>query len=221
MVVYFAKKKEPLTKVEENLLLFWFYSASMWGRYSSSAETKLDQDLAVMQTQENAVKKLIENCKKEVRNLKVDQESLISNYQRSSFLPVLFVITRRMRAKDWFTGIELSSTNVGPSHQIELHHIFPRALLKKHGYEPKEIDDLANIAFLSQKANREIRHLEPIEYFRKFKIEHQRLESQFIPIQDELWKIENFKKFIQKRRELITGSMNEYLSHIGAEYMTD
>jgi len=221
LVVYFAKKREPLTKEEENSLLFWFYSASMWGRYSSSAETKLDQDLTVLQPQENAVKKLIENCKKEIRNLKVDQESLIGNYQRSSFLPVLFAITRKKNAKDWFTGIELSSTNVGPSHQIELHHIFPRAVLKKQGYEPREMDDLANIAFLSQKANREIRHLEPIEYFRKFKIEHQRLESQFIPIQEELWKTENFKKFIQRRRESITDAMNEYLSHIGAEYMID
>jgi len=221
LVVYFAKKKKPLTKEEEHLLLFWFYSVSMWGRYSSSVETKLDRDLSLLQSQEDAIKGLIENYRKEIRNFRVDEESLIGNYQRNSFLPILFVITRRQRAKDWFTGIELSSTNVGPSHQIELHHIFPRAVLKKWGYETKEIDDLSNIAFLSQKANREIRSLDPREYFKKFKIENQRLELQFIPIEENLWKTENFRKFIQKRRELIVNSVNEYLSYLGGDYMNE
>lgn len=221
LVFYFAKKKGPLTKEEENLLLFWFHSVSVWGRYSSSVETKLDQDLSLLQSQEDPIKALIENYRKEIRNFRIDEESLIGNYQRNAFLPLLFVITKRQRAKDWFTGIELSSTNVGPVHQIELHHIFPRAVLKKRGYEAKEIDDLSNIAFLSQKANREIRSLEPREYFKKYKIENQRLKLQFIPIEENLWRVENFKKFIKKRRELIVNAMNEYLISLGGEYMQE
>lgn len=224
LVVFFSKKTS-ITPEEEKLLLFWYYSACMWGRYSSSAETKLDQDLNVMldvdrgAIKDNAIDSLIKNCRKDVKDLIVDEEELIETYQRSSFMPVLFAISRKNRSKDWFTGLELSSTNIGPTHQIELHHIHPRSLLKKLGFATKEHDDLSNIVFLSQKANRTVRNSEPIQYIKQFNIDKDRLNSQFVPTDESLWQKENYTKFLEARRKSIAKAMNDYLRSLGGQYM--
>ena len=220
LVVYLSSREGPVGDAEANLLVFWFYSASTWGRYSASLETKLDEDLLAMR--ESGMEGLVRNCRKEVSDFRVDEHELIGTYQRSPFRPLLFAIVRRKHARDWFHPVELTATNVGPKHQIELHHIFPRSLLKKHeGFETKEIDDLANIAFLSQDANRKVRNLEPVEYIKKFKIELDRLAAQFVPADHEvpadqdLWRVENFRKFLEKRRRLISAAMNDYLRALG------
>lgn len=44
LVAFFARKTH-LSGDEEKLVLFWYFSANMWGRYSGSVESKLDQDL--------------------------------------------------------------------------------------------------------------------------------------------------------------------------------
>lgn len=211
LVVHFSKDRQGAEQ-DTNPLLFWFFSACMWGRYSSSPETKLDQDLGALEKQGN--EGLLENLRKDARDLVVDMEDLIGSYQSSPFLPVLFAVIRKRRAKDWFRDIELSATNVGPADQLELHHIFPKAFLRKHGYTRKHFDDLANIAFLSQKGNRTVQSSEPHSYIKEFAIEKKRLEAQFVPVNPELWKVDRFEEFIQERRRLIAQAMNEYLSQL-------
>jgi len=224
LVVYFAKNKH-LSDEEEKLLLFWYYSANIWARYSTSPEAKLDQDLNVLvdkqtgELKEGGIASLVKNIRHDVSDLIVDEEELVELYQRSAFLPLLFAIVRKKRAKDWFNGIEFSSTNVGPDNQIELHHFFPRSVLKHAGLPRKAYDDFSNIVFLSQKANREIRQSTPLQYIKKYNIEKKRLEDQFIPLDEELWKIENFDKFLEARRKKIAQAMNEYLLEFGKEYM--
>ncbi len=164
---------------------------------------------------------MIQNLRRHVRDLIVDDDELIGHYKRSPFLTVLFAVVRRRHAKDWFRDVELNSTNVGPADQLELHHIFPRTLLRKHGYSHREIDDLANIAFLSQKGNRTVQSTEPVNYIEKFKIDPKRLRDQFLPMDRELWIVSNFPKFIEERRRLIAKAMNDYLIGLGAhKYLT-
>lgn len=119
-------------------------------------------------------------------------------------------------AKDWFTGTVLSSTNVGPSHKLELHHIFPKALLKNKNYEPQDINDLANMAFLSQRANRDILDSPPVEYLKN--IDEERLKAQYIPVDKNLWELNNFKKFLDERRKLFAEAINKYLKTLGGEF---
>lgn len=134
-------------------------------------------------------------------------------------MPLLFSIIRKRRAKDWFNGIELSATNVGPDNRIELHHFFPRSVLKSEGVQRKLYDDFSNVVFLSRKANREIRYSMPIDYIKKNKIEENRLSAQFIPLDEDLWRLENFEKFLISRRKAIANAMNQYLTEFGDAYM--
>ena len=216
LVVYLSEK-HSLSEEEEKLLLFWFFTATIHGRFTGSPETKLDQDLKALK-EANPIDSLISNLKREVPSFEVTSDMIIGNYQRHSFVPLMFVVFRRNNAKDWFTGTVLSSTNVGPSHQLEFHHIFPKMVLGSFGaYTRQQIDDLANIAFLSERANRSILNSEPKDYLKD--IQPERLNAQFLPMDKELWEVHNFMKFLRERRKLLTGAVNSYLKYLGQELM--
>lgn len=213
LVVFFSRREGQLSDTEARGLLFWFFEATIHGRFTGSPETKLDQDLRAI-VGAALLDDLIANLRREVARLDITPEMIEGKYQRHPFLPLLFVIFRHRKAADWFTGTVLSATNVGPDHQLELHHIFPRAVLKEaNDFEAHEIDDLANMAFLSQKANRSILKSPPNKYLPQ--IERGRLQAQLVPLEEDLWHIENYRKFIVRRRSLLTDAINEYLENLG------
>lgn len=216
LVVYLSRKRGRLSEAEARGLLFWFLEATIHGRFTGSPETKIDQDLRAI-AGPRPLDDMIANLKREIARLDITPEMIEGKYQRHPFVPLVFVIFRRNKAKDWFTGTVLSSTNVGPEHQLELHHIFPRTVLKQAGeYDSHEIDDLANIAFLSQKANRTILKSPPNEYLPE--VEKERLQAQLIPSDKDLWSVNRFRDFLVKRRGLLTKAINEYLRELGQEY---
>jgi hypothetical protein len=212
LVVYFSTKEGQLSGEEACGLLFWFLEATIHGRFTGSPETKLDQDLrAIAGT--SPLDGLVGNLRREIARFDITPEMIEGKYQRNPFLLLMFIVFRKNRAQDWFTGIVLSSTNVGPDHQLELHHVFPKAVLKRvNDYESHEIDDLANIAFLSQKANRTILRSFPHQYLPE--IEPSRLEAQLVP-RREFWNIEQFRPFLAERRNRLAQGINEYLQELG------
>ncbi len=217
LVVYFAKGgSEPLSDEETKGLLFWFFQATVHGRFTGSPEAKIDQDLRAI-AEQRSPEGLIANLRREIAGFDITPEMIEGKYQRHPFLPLVFTIFRQNEARDWFTGTVLSSTNVGPEHQIELHHIFPRAVLKRESeFETHEIDDLSNIAFLSQRANRVILNAPPDQYLPG--IEPERLQAQLVPLDARLWGIGRFRDFLATRRDLLTKAINEYLRGLGGEY---
>jgi len=211
LVVYLSEK-QTLSEREEKLLLFWFFTATVYGRFTGSPETKLDQDLKAIK-ESDPIAQLVNNLKREFASFEMTPDMLIGKYQASPYLPLMFVIFRKNNAKDWFTGTILSSTNVGPSHQLQFHHIFPQAVLKSVGdYTSYEINDIANIAFLSQRANVSILNSPPKTYLKN--VEAERLKAQLIPIDETLWDIDNFRKFLEERRKLLSEAINSYLSDL-------
>lgn len=216
LVVYLSKKQGRLKNDEVKGLLFWFFEATIHGRFTGSPETKIDQDLKAIKSA-GSINSMVANLRRDIPSFDITPEMIEGRYQRHSFLPLIFVISRKKNAKDWFTGTVLSSTNVGPEHQLELHHIFPKAILKESGdFKTHEIDDIANIAFLSQKANRTILKSKPEDYLAS--VEEDRLKSQHVPLVPDLWRVDKFKDFLGERRKLITEAINEYMREIGRGY---
>jgi len=215
LVAYFSKKEGQLSPTEEKTLLFWLFEATIHGRFTGSPETKLDQDLRALNSSADGLGQLIANLRREVPDFGVTTEMLVGRYQRHSFLPLLFAVFRERSARDWFTGVVLSSTNVGPEHRLEFHHIFPKALLRNR-YTSYEIDDLANIALLSQIAHRPIGKSEPRLYLPS--IEQSRLTAQLVPLDEDLLRVERYKDFLSVRRELVSRAMNDYLRDLGREW---
>ena len=49
MVRYLDQRYGPLDAETRDKLLFWFVQAGMWGRFSGSTESYIDQDLAALE----------------------------------------------------------------------------------------------------------------------------------------------------------------------------
>jgi len=87
--------------------------------------------------------------------------------------------------------------------------------LKKANYEYSLIDDASNIAFLAEKTNRRISNTPPETYLAE--IDAAKLEKQFVPLDKNLWRIENYELFLQQRRKVIVEKVNAYLKSLGVE----
>jgi hypothetical protein len=125
------------------------------------------------------------------------------------------MLTRVYHAKDWDTGIELASHTLGHQADLQLHHIFPKALLYRHEYEKSEVNALANFTFLTQETNVRVSDKNPEDYLTEFEEKNPGLiASHWIPMDRDLWKVENYLGFLEARRELLAKAANDFLQEL-------
>jgi len=216
-MIYLYHKFE--SEFEFNKALFFFLTALWRGRYSGASETTLQEDINKIKSAanfEDAIKSLVAD----LAVSKIDKEAIRSavHYQGDGrfFKLVLYLIAFRNAAADWFTKDRLGYTKyneINKDFNIEEHHFFPRNLLKGVGYGKNEWDLLANIAFVNPGTNKRLRD-QPYTYIKKYGIDTEELKKQLIPLNEDLWKLENYQKFVEVRSELISNEINQFLEDL-------
>ena len=127
----------------------------------------------------------------------------------------MYMLTRVAHSKDFASGVELSNALLGKNSTLEIHHIFPKSLLYKAGKEKAIVNALANYAFLTKDTNLEISNRNPDEYIPAYKAKCPGvIESHWIPTDSELMKIENYEKFLERRRILLAKGANQFLDSL-------
>lgn len=209
MVRYLDQHQGQLDEKERDKLLFWFAQAGMWGRFSGSTETVIDQDLEALIGQDGGLDKLLDQLRLWHGGLSVEAGHFTGWSLGARFYPVLYLLTRMGGARDWGTGIELKANMLGKMNKLEVHHIFPKAQLYKLKFKRPEVNALANFCFQTKQTNLEISDRLPEEYFSDFENRHPgALASQWIPVDQELWKIKNYRDFLEARKELLAKEAN-------------
>ena len=212
--VYAVLNNGRLSPDEEKKLLRWFFLANMRGHYSmGSSESILEGDLSIL-FKKKSLDELINQLQLHVKKFTVDSDDLAGKGMRSPFFSTLYFVLEQNGAKDWFSGLGLSDQHVGKAHKIQYHHIFPKSLLKRANYEQKEINEIANMAFIGGKTNRLITNKEPKIYFKDEVIAKRgenALTSQLIPLDSSLWEIDNYSKFLSYRRKTIADAINGFI----------
>jgi hypothetical protein len=206
-------KDNKLTKQEQYALLHWLLVANARGRYSrGSTETLLNEDLAII-FRSGDVSALLEPVKRQFGRLHVEPGDLASRGANSPLFSLSYLALKHNGAKDWFSGLGVSLTHQGKMHFIQWHHIFPKSLLKERGFETGEINEIANMAFITGQTNRRISNKEPGEYLPDIvkKQGQATLESQRVPLGAELWKLDNYRQFLIARREALAQCMNDFI----------
>ncbi|CAN5532249.1 DUF262 domain-containing protein [soil metagenome] len=197
---------------EQDKLLYWYVHTFLWGRYAGSTESILNQDLALIDEQEGAIDRLIDRLRQQRGDLRVNANDFHGWSKGSRFYPLLYMLTRVQHSRDWGSGIELNNYLLGKGTGLNLHHIFPKALLYKSGYSKAEANALANFTFLTQETNFAISDKPPLEYLPQFRAKHPgSVKSHWVPIDPELWKVENYREFLAQRRVLLADAANEFL----------
>lgn len=209
LAAYFDRHPKIAREVEVGLLK-WFYVASLRGRYSGSPETSMDEDLKAV-AGGDPIADLMRNLGA-ARALVVTADEFDDAGWRNPLFAMTYAVARKRDAKDWFRGIGLGTDVVGADHEVQVHHVFPKALLKEAGISRRDRDEIANLAFLAARPNRQISKRPPDQYLAEIAAEHaDRLEAQCIPMDRKLWRLENFGTFLAARRELLAAAVNELI----------
>lgn len=220
-----ARKLGPMDEKERDKLLFWYAQAAMWGRFSGSTESFIDQDLAALEGDDGGLDKLLDQLRLWHGGLRVEPGHFTGWSLGARFYPVLYLLTRMGEAKDWGTGLPLKAGMLGKMSRLEVHHIFPKAQLYKRKHTRPEVNALANFCFLTKDTNLDIRDSLPQDYFPEVEALHPgALASQWIPMDASLWKVERFRDFLEARKELLAAELNrrmEELLHGDARWLTN
>jgi hypothetical protein len=214
LAVMHEERKGQLKKGEEKALLYWLLMANTKGHYSrGSSETILDQDLSAIYNG-SGVDAMLQLLERQVGRMEVQVDDIVGKGQRSSLFSMAYLALKARGAKDWNNGLEISLTHTGRYHYIQFHHIFPKSLLNKAGYEKAEVNEIANMAFVSGETNRRISNKEPIDYLTKLvdKRGPDDLESQCIPTDAKYWEMDNYSKFLEFRRKALVEIIGKYLA---------
>ncbi len=116
------------------------------------------------------------------------------------------------------TGITIRQ-NLGKRYALEQDHIFPYSLLSKKGYNKNNrqkyalAQEITNRAVLSQTGNINKLASPAEDYLAEVSEKFPKaIRLQSIPSDRELWKIENYEKFLEARRQMLAGELNNFLN---------
>ena len=189
-------------------ILHWYLTVAIWGRFAGPTETAINQDLLAVGT-DSPVDLLLRNLRQSQGDRVITHENFDVNYNRSRFYPLLYVMSRVHDARDWGTGNQLRHHSLGDHTNLEMHHIFPRAYLRRNGVSANDANNIGNIAFQTRETNRAIGTRPPEEYMPEIAERWPgTLESQWVPTDREFWRVENYHQFLDARRSLLAEAAN-------------
>ena len=192
-------------------ILQWLILASFNERYTGKLETDLREDIELLKEGHG-----FQTLTKKLPIKELNLDSLEGEYE-TKHLTLLRILYRYNEALDW----DLRTIKEGRTPRkiyelsyddIHIHHIFPDSILRRESRYEDLINEFANITIISKEANKQIWSHYPHNYLAKLKeLDPELLERHFIPDEPELWKLENYKEFLEKRKSLILQSAKELL----------
>jgi len=212
--VFGVVRQTQMTRAEQQDMLKWLYAANYRAHYSGSSETTLDADIRML-FDGKTFSSLVESLSRSFGRLHVIADDFRGRGERSPLFSIAYLAIKFMGATDWRTGLSLSLEQQGQAHYIQYHHIFPKSLLRAADVPIAEINEIANMAFISGKTNRWISNKSPSIYLPtviKARGE-EALAKQGVTLEEPLWAIERYRDFLDQRRKWLAAAVNAFVDH--------
>jgi len=229
-LVYYIAKEKNRTLATKQMLRF-FLNSQLSERYGGGAETVFRRDFRILTDQNESPRKNLEELAKGVtadakqyyRGLKIQAADVSGPPAKNVILMLMYILMRRDQATDWGEGRGMALNDIEPS-KMQIHHIFPfnfmvkdkdgLAYADRNGLKPshyrREINDIANMTFLSQPTNVRIGDLPPWGYLPQETSKAMR-RAHFIPEDKALWHPSRFGDFLEARRQMIAKAATRLL----------
>jgi hypothetical protein len=199
---------DKISQIERNRMIKWFLLASFNGLYSSQTNSKVESDLKVIKTPSSSsdfpLEELLHSMKDKIKITEINKKdftNIETNILRGSagkkYLLLEYVLLCRNNATDW-TGKLLTERHF---NELARHHIFPKDQLKTVTDEEAMINHIGNLTFIDKTLNEDLQNKLSDEYLPTFNKDI--LKKHFIPLDEKLWKIQNYEKFVEQRTELM------------------
>ena len=228
-LVYYAAKsgKKPLDK---KAMMKLFLVSQLGERYGGAQETVLRRDLRYMSAPNTPVKQgfrklldvVVGDTKQYYRALKIRPDDIYGVSSKNVMVLLMYLVSRKRDASDFGLHDSLKLNQI--QEPLQLHHIFPYDFMMKDDealrYRKEqdlslpdyraEVNDIANLTFLSQGKNASIGSQSPWQYLENETTSEMRL-AHFIPEDKDLWKPENYNGFLEQRRLDLSAAINSLM----------
>lgn len=211
-LIYFRYKFPSIWKLKnKNEIQEYILRVSLTGAFSGTPDNLIDQITTNIDTlQDFNLNEIYTIIKNSGRSLEISSDIILNLKYGKEEIHLLFNL--------WY-GFNYQPAFEGNKPQID--HIFPQTILKKikienpktgrkdlRKYYKEEIDQIGNLMLLTAQENGVggKGDIPPEEWFRDKSADY--LNLHLIPKEKELWKIENFEKFIEERNKLIIDKFN-------------
>lgn len=211
----------------ESFVRRWFVMSVLTGRYSGSAETRFDQD--IRQIASGDFGEILEKVEQAELSPAFWEVGLVQQLETSgTSSPYFWVfVAAQVRAND--TGMLSKDITVRElvSHLGDIHHIFPRDLLKKAGLTRSQYNQIANYAYTQEEINIKIGNKPPRAYFADIQAQcnggpmkygaiadantlKANLAVNCVPEAVMLMDVAQFDDFLRQRRELMAAKLRAF-----------
>lgn len=212
----FGSAKEISAK-DRRRMLYWFLVGSFNGIYSSSPNSKIEEDLGIIRGTKGSfpLDDLLRAMKgRPPRANAIDRSAITEeryNVLRGrtgkEYLMLLDVLLHRNHATDW-AGKDIISEDSA------IHHIFPREFLKEKGETRDEyINCIGNLTFIDPGVNSEIGDTPPEDYFKDYT---GIFDEHMIPDDPKLWQFDGYERFLELRLKAIWRAASAMLDELRA-----
>lgn len=227
---YCLFKNDKKTTRRKALLKFFFLS-HLGGHYSYGTEGVLRKDLRAFSRERpnSALEEICNRVKDEacderkMKGMKLPNSEIKGTASKNPVLLLVYAALIKGEAKDFSLT---NSALVGdiPADKLSVHHIFPSKFMQNNEAAKEykslkklstsefnaQVSDIANLTIISNNENSAIGENAPFEYLENVTTKENR-KAHFIPLDKELWKPQNFDKFLDARRKLLQGAVNKIL----------
>jgi hypothetical protein len=207
---------------EMRRFVHWMYGASVWARYTSQTDQRLDHDISLIHQLDTPWPALVDAIIEQRGRIEVKPSDLEGRIIQHPLYRMAFVMAKSRGAIDWFNGSPLDAPH-GTSYAIHSHHIFPTSILysDEGGYDPenhlhkKLVNEIANRAFLTGQTNLALSNTPPAVYLPQIEASYPgALAKQFVPTDPALWELDRFADFLEARRRLLATAINERMTEL-------
>ena len=195
--------------------LGWAISASLWGLYAGSAETKAQSDakLALDGNWEGLWKSLKSHAKRS-ETLIPDEDDLTDGLVQRSGIMLALLVVLALRDQRSLMGHRFAAAN----KDLDVHHLFPRAGFS-HGTAAQDgahdPDRLGNLTVLEAGENRSLSDREPSEYLASLPDGVSVRRAHCIPEDPNLWKRDGYVDFCKTRETALAAMLKRLLGELG------
>jgi len=211
----------------EKFVRKWFVLSVLTGRYSSSTETRFDFD--IKQIAKKDFGEYLKNIEEGELSDAFWNNSLIQSLDTSVASSPYFnvYLASQVKANDkGFLSKDISVNNL-ITHRGDIHHVFPKDYLKKHGLKRAQYNQIANYVYMQLEININIGNKSPDIYFKELEDQcaggiekygsmsdlnelKKNLKMNCVPLDIFNMNIDHYEDFLAQRRKLIVGKLKRY-----------
>nr|WP_309754883.1 DUF262 domain-containing protein [Flavobacterium sp.] len=209
----------------------WLVMSMFIGRYSGSAESKIDED--IKQINEKGIAAYL---------IQMEQANLGAGFWDFGIINDLESSSVNNNAYNLYLAAQVNNNSVAflsKSMKIsslieqrgDVHHIFPKKYLMNNGYPQKAYNQVANFVFTEQATNIKVGMLTPKDYLDKVKAQIQAGKNEISTLDSESSLQENlvandipslieeashllYEKFLEERRRLMANKLKNYYERL-------